>query len=128
VGAPPAGYATATFVGAGTNPGTQGGGCSLRFIVDFRGGELAQLAEGVEAQVSTVAGGKIEEVHVEQAPPFSGWRLSFLVSPAQGQPLDLRAYLIHGKETLTETWTYMLPADMLSSYQPDCKSAQDPGR
>ncbi|MGH8426406.1 MAG: glucan biosynthesis protein [Gammaproteobacteria bacterium] len=128
VGTPPAGYAAATFVGAGTNPGTQASGCALRFIVNFRGGELGQLAEGVEAQVSTVAGGKIEEVHVEQAPPFSGWRLSFLVSPAQGQPLDLRAYLTRGKETLTETWTYMLPPDMLSSYQPGCSVAQDPGR
>lgn len=121
VGMPPAGYAAHTFVGAGANPGTTVNACALRFIVDFRGGELASLGSGVHAEVTDIAGGKISDIDALPAPPFGGWRLSFLAVPAAGQPLDLRAALIHGNDTLTETWTYLLPAGMLDSYRPDCQ-------
>ena len=33
-----------------------------------------------------------------------------LVRPAADRPLSLRAYLHEGEQTLSETWTYQLPA------------------
>lgn len=131
LGMPPAGYASRSFVGAGTNPGATGPSCAVRFLVNFRGGELGELDGGVRAQVTDTAGGSVTDVDVERARPFGGWRLSFLATPAPGKPLDLRAYLVRGHDTLTETWTYELPADMLAPYRLDCEpghSAAGDGR
>lgn len=126
VGMPPAGYAARSFVGTGTNPGATGSSCAVRFVVDFRGGELGNLTSGVRAKVNDIAGGEVSDVHIEPARPFSGWRLSFLARPAPKQPLDLRAYLAQGKNALTETWTYFLPQNMLDDYRPTCEAAPSP--
>ena len=36
-----------------------------------------------------------------------GWRLGFQLHPKDNKPIDLRAFLQKGDETLTETWSYV---------------------
>lgn len=123
VGHPPAGLASATFVGAGLNPGQEGrkGACAVRFVVNFTGRELANKRSGVKADVSDIRPGRISDVHLRRGQPFGGWQLSFLARPRSGEPLDLRAYLTAGGDTLTDTWTYLLPANMIAPYRPRCR-------
>ena len=85
-----------------------------RFVVDFEGARLHALsAETVLRAVVTAspAGGEPGEILEQQVvrnPVTGGWRLTFQVRPRGGDPLELRAFLQHGEDTLTETWSYLL--------------------
>lgn len=114
----PMGRAINTFVGDG---GIVGGGSvdgAYRLIVDFAGGPLERLKgrAAVLGMVSMANGtngadqGEVIEHFVEYNAALQSWRLSILARPARGQSLELRAYLREGDKTLTETWTYRLPA------------------
>jgi periplasmic glucans biosynthesis protein len=46
--------------------------------------------------------------HVVKNPVTGGWRLTFEVKPKRKEPLELRAFLDKGGDTLTETWSYVL--------------------
>lgn len=107
------GYAANTFIGNGDRPGGGNEKGAYRIIVDFVGKSLAELSPkaAVVSNVNAEQGGKVLEHFVEYLPPLHGWRLSILAKPADGKPLALRAYLREGNQTLTETWTYDLPAD-----------------
>lgn len=37
-----------------------------------------------------------------------GWRLAFQVKTQKTKPVELRAFLQHEGEALTETWSYLL--------------------
>ena len=105
-------YATSTFVGSGNMVGGGNVKGSYRVIVDFAGGPLA--GRDVKAPVGVVTAaddGQVIESFVEYVEPLQRWRLSMLAKPAEGKPLVLRAFLKEGGKTLTETWTYRLPAD-----------------
>jgi glucans biosynthesis protein len=102
---PPAGFASATR----TDPGTYDG--ALRVIVDFAGQALKRLpAEAVLEAVVSVDGarGELLEQRVEANPMTHGHRLVFQVRPKSSAPLELRAFLRHGENVLTETWSYLL--------------------
>jgi len=62
--------------------------------------------------VVTVAGGaeagELLEEHVVKNPFTGGWRLTFQVRPKRREPLELRAFLEQGGDTLTETWSYVI--------------------
>jgi len=109
---PPAGYVVHTFVGAGRNPGVT---CdvdrdSLRFLVDFR--VDTPVGHGkVEGVVSATDDMPVTEISVMRNTAVHGYRLTFLVNPTPGKPLELRAFLRRGSNTLTETWSYLLPWD-----------------
>ena len=119
VAKPPGGAVVQTFIGAGRNPGMP---CdtsrhTLRFIVDFtipRSG-LARPVQGVVTAnppahvtaINVVPARNIGQSHL------SFDRLSFLVRVPPGHPLELRAFLKDQAQTLTETWSEMLPADAI---------------
>ncbi|WP_206668518.1 glucan biosynthesis protein G [Pseudomonas saliphila] len=92
-------------VGGGTEPG------SVRVIVDFVDGPLADLQPDapVVGHVSGLEDTEVLEHFVEYVEPLHRWRLSALVRPAGDKPLALRAYLSQHEETLSETWSYQLP-------------------
>lgn len=94
------------LIGGGHVPG------SYRFIVDFAGGPLAahDPKTPVTGVVTALEEGQIIESFVEYLEPDSQWRLSILAKPAANRPLALRAFLKEGDKTLSETWTYYLPA------------------
>ena len=84
-----------------------------RFVVDFEGGKLAKLpADTVLRGVVSVAGGndsaELIEQQVVKNPVTGGWRLTFQVRPKHSGPVDVRAFLDSGGETLTETWSYVI--------------------
>ena len=84
------------------------------FIIDFEGARLKELpAETIVRGVITVGSGKEigEELlgqHVVKNTATGGWRLGFQIRPKDNKPIELRAFLQKGDETLTETWSYTL--------------------
>ena len=98
------GRATATRTGVGQREEWK------RFIVDFEGQKLRSLGEAtpVKAVIDVGAGGQLMQQSVFRNSVTGGWRLSFQVKPPKGKPLELRAFLQSGKDTLTETWSYQL--------------------
>ncbi|ADJ29387.1 glucan biosynthesis protein G [Nitrosococcus watsonii] len=79
-----------------------------KFVVDFASETLRLISKHapVEADIST-SQGRIMHPVVHKNPFTNHWRLSFeLESEASEKPIDLRAYLKVGEETLSETWIY----------------------
>lgn len=101
-----------TFVGNGDVIGGGNVKGAYRFIVDFQGAALAKLPAKarVAAVVTGLNGTRVLGHYVEYLPQIKEWRLSILAKPADGKPTVLRAFLKRGKDTLSETWTYNLPA------------------
>jgi glucans biosynthesis protein len=105
---PPGGRAVATRRDAGTYDDAQ------RFVVDFEGGKLTALPSDtvlrgvVSATTPEGEPPELLEQIVTHNPVTSGWRLVFQIRPSGGDPIELRAFLQHDDEALTETWTYLL--------------------
>jgi glucans biosynthesis protein len=86
---------------------------SHRFVIDFDGKELDgvpgdQILRGDVTIASGEDAAEIIDQHVVKNPVTGGWRLTFQLRPKTGSPIELRAYLDKGSETLTETWSYQL--------------------
>lgn len=92
-----------------------------RFLVEFEGEALQQLpAETpVQAVIDVGQGAELLESQVIKNPITGGWRLVFQLSEDkagpikrvleanEAPPIELRAFLRHGADTLTETWSYV---------------------
>jgi glucans biosynthesis protein len=104
---PPGGFTVATRRG---RPDSD----TERFVVDFAGKQLAALSpESVLRALTTVTSGGGESELIEQQvlmrnPVTPGWRLVFQVRPQTGEPVQIRTFLQHKQNTLTETWSYMM--------------------
>lgn len=103
---PPAGRVVATRRDRGTVDGGH------RFVVDFAGEKLKSLPaervlRGVVSVVPSKAGTLLEQ-HVVKNPITGTWRLVFEMRPKGDKPVELRAYLDKGGDTLTETWSYVV--------------------
>jgi glucans biosynthesis protein len=78
-----------------------------RFVVDFRGGALPGLEAGaavrarVEARRATLSDVRAARL------PDGAWRATFRARSQGARPLDLRAWLEHDGERLTETWNFV---------------------
>jgi periplasmic glucans biosynthesis protein len=99
------GRAIATRVGTGDAEGTK------RVVVDFDGGALKRLPAGapVTAVITVGGDGRPVQQSVFKNAVTGGWRLAFQVKPPKDKPLELRAFLQNDTDTLTETWSYLLP-------------------
>ena len=104
--APPAGRGTATRIGLGDKEDLK------RIVIDFEGQKIRALAESapVKAVISVGPDGQLIQQSVFRNAVTGGWRLSFQVRRPKGKPLELRAFLQNGGDTLTETWSYQLEA------------------
>ncbi|BCO32489.1 glucans biosynthesis protein G [Thiohalobacter sp. COW1] len=102
-----------TFVGLGDILGGGDVENAYRLIADFQGGPLEGLTADapVTADVTAMLGGRVLEQYVEYVEQNGHWRLSILAMPAEGKPLELRAYLKRDATPLSETWTYTLPTE-----------------
>jgi glucans biosynthesis protein len=109
---PPGGWTNSTRRDSGTIEGAR------RLLVDFEGKALSKLppetvVEGV-VTVSTKGGNggpapaELLEQQVIHNPINGGWRLVFQVKPPDDDPVELRAFLRHGGDVITETWSYQL--------------------
>ena len=82
---------------------------SWRFAVDFAGGELAALAKSTEVEpVVTVSGGTVETPSARPLQSTGGFRVMFDLKPPDDsvEPIDVRLFLRHRNQPLTETWVY----------------------
>ena len=82
-------------------PGTR------RFLVDFRGGDLAYfLGEPAQVQIdATTSSGYIRRTFLTPNPETKGFRAGVDVTLEPGLSTDLRVALKAGERTLSETWT-----------------------
>lgn len=107
-GRPPGGRTVATRRDTATAKGAH------RFVVDFEGQALASLPDAAAVHavvtVSAAAGepSHLLEQQVHKNPVTGGWRTVFQVPPATDRPLEIRAFLRHEGDTLTETWSYLI--------------------
>ncbi len=104
---PPLATVAATRLGRGGFAGRPADGLR-KFVIDFRGGALDKIAEAKQIEpVITVSEGKTANVEVQRLPGTAGWRLYFDFRPEGGsRPQELRAFLKHGAEALTEIWSF----------------------
>ncbi len=77
------------------------------FVLDAVGEALTKLPPGTEVRGEVSAGsGKIHDVVTQPNPHTGGWRLSFFLDPEKSTAVDLRARLLHGDDSLSETWIF----------------------
>ncbi|NJO38789.1 MAG: glucan biosynthesis protein [Rhizobiales bacterium] len=78
-----------------------------RFVVDFKGGRLDELAPDANVQATVKAHqGELGPITLRHSRELGGWRLAFDLHP-NGEPLcEMRATLSLNQEDVTEIWTY----------------------
>lgn len=107
---PPGGWVVQTRAGRGF---AELGENEHQFIVDFTGPTLEKLSPDAEvkAVVTSPANGKLLESNVYRVEATGEWRMAVRVKQLNPRlPTELRGYLQLGGDVLTETWSYILPA------------------
>jgi glucans biosynthesis protein len=81
-----------------------------RIVVDFEGDKLKSLPDSapIKALISLGPDSQLVQQSVFRNAVTRGWRLSFQLRPPKGKLLELRAFLHHADDPLTETWSYQL--------------------
>ncbi len=85
---------------------------STALIVDFVGPVLEQLAEDapVTTRVSIDDNAELVENNLRYNTVTKGWRLTLRLKVRDpARPVEMRAALVDGEKTLSETWTYQIP-------------------
>ena len=107
---PPGAWVTQTRVGRGYAKLADD---VQQFIVDFAGPSLAKLPAdaGVTAVVTAPGNGEILESNAYRVEATGAWRMAVRVKQLDpAQPTELRGFLQHDTDVLTETWSNLLPA------------------
>ena len=87
---------------------------SVALVVDFVGPTLKALAGDapVSTQVSTDDNAEVKENALRYNAVTKGWRLTLRIKVKDPKkPTEMRAALVNGGQTISETWSYQLPAD-----------------
>jgi glucans biosynthesis protein len=87
---------------------------SIALLVDFDGPSLNKLPvdASVKPVVSSNANGKILETNTIRNDAQGGWRMVVKLKRLDDKkPVELRGYLTSANQTLTETWSYILPPE-----------------
>ncbi|RYX89013.1 MAG: glucan biosynthesis protein G [Comamonadaceae bacterium] len=112
---PPSSWVTQTRRGMGyvREPASRAG--QVQYVVDFSGPALEALPPGAPvravASISAATGSsaRIVEQLTYPNPAGKGWRMTLRVQRQDpAQPVELRAYLQHQNDTVSETWTNIL--------------------
>jgi glucans biosynthesis protein len=78
-----------------------------KFVVDFAGGPLAQMAPRYDVQpVVTVSRGTVTDAYVIKVVGTENWRALFDLTTPGNDPVELRCFLRLNGKALTETWQY----------------------
>lgn len=107
---PPGAWVVQTRVGRGFAELAPG---EHQFIVDFTGPAIENLPASapLRAQVSAGDNGHILEQALYRNEAARSWRLALRVRQSRSdQPVELRAFLQHQQDTVSETWSNILPA------------------
>lgn len=87
---------------------------SIAYVIDFVGPALKSLKADtpVASQVSIGDNGELVANNVRYNPVTKGWRLTLRVKVKDPKkPVEMRASLVNGDKTLSETWSNQLPAN-----------------
>ena len=85
---------------------------SVVFTIDFEGPALKIDDSAISASTWADGNGEIIETRLERNTVSGGSRLTLRVRRNDDQkPVELRAQLKSGNDTLSETWSYILPPD-----------------
>jgi glucans biosynthesis protein len=106
---PPGAWVTQTRTGRGF---AELGADERQFVVDFTGPSLAALPADatVEAVVTAPANGEIVESNAYRLDGSETWRMFVRVQQLRpNEPTELRGFLKHGADVLTETWSNLVP-------------------
>jgi periplasmic glucans biosynthesis protein len=102
------GHVIATRIGRGGIAGQPRPPGVFKLVVDFAGGPISGLAkqgEPVEAVVNA-SSGTVTNVSCYSNKAQDSWRAIFDLTPANGDPCELRLFLRKNGTPLTETWLY----------------------
>ncbi|MDB5890699.1 MAG: glucan biosynthesis protein [Polaromonas sp.] len=83
----------------------------IDFVIDFAGPALDALPDGAAVKAVATAGinGRVVESIAYKNPVNGAWRMSLRVQRLDAaQPVELRAFLQHDNNTLSETWTNLI--------------------
>ncbi|MGH6638112.1 MAG: glucan biosynthesis protein G, partial [Polaromonas sp.] len=116
---PPNGWVTQSRRGTGYSKlGAEALSQQIQFVIDFAGPALDALPEDakLEAIATASANARVLESLAYRNPATGTWRMTLRVqrlnNPDQpnmpAQPIELRAFLQHNSNTLTETWTNLI--------------------
>ena len=86
----------------------------IAFMIDFEGPALAKLPADAKLQAAFTADGnaKIVESIAFRNEVTGGWRVALRLNRADDKkPVELRGFLRNGTETVSETWSYLLPPE-----------------
>lgn len=112
---PPNGWVTQSRRGIGYSKlGADALGQQVQFVVDFAGPALDALPADakVEAITTASANARVAESLAYRNPATGAWRMTLRVerlkTAGPAQPIELRAFLQHNHQTLSETWTNLI--------------------
>jgi glucans biosynthesis protein len=106
---PPNAWVVQTRVGRGFD---EIGEDERQYVVDFEGPALAGLAgdASIKAVVSAGANGRLIATNAYPNEATGGWRMTLRVQQVDArQPVELRGFLQHGNDILSETWSSIIP-------------------
>jgi glucans biosynthesis protein len=86
----------------------------INYVVDFDGTALRSLAASadVEPVIWVDANAEVRERNLFKNAVSGAWRMTVRIKRNDAaKPVELRAYLKQEQSTLTETWSYILPAE-----------------
>ena len=107
---PPLAWVEQTRRGRGSY--SRGADGSIGFVIDFAGPGLTKLAADakIEGVVSVDGNGELLERTTYRNEVTGGWRVALRLKRVDDdKPVELRAYLKGDSNTLSETWSYVLP-------------------
>lgn len=99
----------ATRLGNGGQPGQPRPPNVRKFMVEFKGAPLEKLPFGVKPEaVLSTSRGQFSYVFTEAVPNGQAghWRAQFDLTVDGQEPVDMRLFLRHEGETLSETWLF----------------------
>lgn len=104
----PVGRVVATRVGRAGVPGQERPPMGNKIVIDFVGGPLEgyQSTDEVEPMIDA-SSAWVDDAYALRVVDTGTWRVVFDVFPDGPDPVELRCYLRHGDEPLTETWLYL---------------------
>jgi glucans biosynthesis protein len=112
---PPGSWVTQSRRGIGYSQlGADALKAQVQYVVDFAGPALDALPADapVQAVASSDANGRILETHVYRNPVTGAWRMTLRVQRNNAaQPIELRAFLQHHNDAVSETWTNLILPD-----------------
>ncbi|MBK5207095.1 MAG: glucan biosynthesis protein G [Polaromonas sp.] len=112
---PPNSWVTQSRRGTGYSKlGADAQGQQTQFVIDFAGPALDALPKdaAVKAVTTASANARVLESLAYKNPATGAWRMTLRVqrlpSNQPAQPIELRAFLQHDNNTLSETWTNLI--------------------